>query len=127
MASYEYIGSGDITALVASDFDLSPYISGVNDNLEYLAYSVGIDPDSIYTPLHYIIKEYGKSLVLRELYKDKIGANNVNLGETDKYLMLYDIQNKEVEKLRKDITAEMFTGNADTPAELTRTILAFRG
>lgn len=127
MSQYEYIASGDILALVAQDFDMAPYISGVNDSLEYLAYSMGVTPSGISTPVHHLIKEYGKSLCLRDLYKDKIGTNNINLGETDKYIVLYDIQNKEVERLRRDLTAEMFTGGADTPSELTRTVLTFRG
>ena len=127
MSSYDYITSGDILSLVAQDFDMAPYISGVNNNIEYIAYSTGVTPSGISTPVHFLLKEYGVNLCLRELYRDKIGTNNLDIGQNDKYLLLYDIHNKEVEKLRRDLTAEIFYDSADTPSETTRTVLAIRG
>ena len=125
--SQQYITAADITATVAQDYNMSPYISGVNQDLEYLAYSLNVGSGEISEPVHYIIREYGKALCLRELYKDKIGANNNDMATSDKYMVLFELENKEVERLRRDITQEMFIGVADTPSELTRTTVLFRG
>lgn len=121
MSSRDYITVDDFTATVAADFDLSGYVSRCNNHLESVAYSLGVSPTGIADPIDFMLKEYGLCWTYRQVYQDKIGANNVDIGETDKYMVLYDIQNKEVEKLRKTLTPEIIAGTADTPNEYAAT------
>lgn len=126
MAIYNYITDEDITATVAADFNVSGYIDRANDHIETLAYSFGITPSGISTPVDFILKEYAMAWMYRAMYKDKIGANNIAMGETDKYFVLYNIQNDEVEKLRRFITEDTIAGRSTTPNSSAYTVTLFR-
>lgn len=129
MALNEYIVSADITATVAQDFDLSTYITKTNNHIEYLAQSlnVSISAVSATSPISSLLKEYGIAYCTRMMYLDKIGANNNEIQDNDKYLILYQIQNDEVERLRRYITPEILTNEADTAVENTPSTVIFRG
>ena len=121
MAAREYIGSGDFTATVVQDYDMATYIDRANDHLESVAYSLGVTPTGIADPIDFMFKEYAMAWAYRQAYQDKIGANNIDVGDTDKYLVLYEMQNTEVEKLRKTLTPEIVAGTADQPNEYAAT------
>jgi hypothetical protein len=60
--------------------------------------------------------------------KDKVGANNLDVQvQSDKYFVLYQINNDEVERLRKYITAELIENVAINPEEYSPTVTIFRG
>jgi hypothetical protein len=117
MASAIYLTEQDITALVASGFNTTEYVNRTNDHLEYIGYSLGVTPTGIITPIHFLLKEYARAWCMRELYKDKIGANNTDNIEQDKYLLLYNIQNDEVEKIQKYLTPEIMGNSVDEPSD----------
>ncbi len=107
MSLKDYITTDDMTALVASDFNLSGYVGNANDHLEYVAQSLGVNPSGMVYPINYILKEYGVAYAYRSMYLDKIGANNTEVLDGDKYVVLYELQNKEVTRLRSNITHEV--------------------
>jgi len=127
MSIYNYISSGNITATVASDFNISGYIDRANDHIESIAYSLGVTPSGITTPVNFLLKEYAIAWCYREIYQDKIGANNIEIGESDKYLLLYNIQNDEVERLRKYLNPSIFTDTNLSPNTTASTVTLFRG
>jgi len=107
-----YLTESDITALVASDLDVSGYITRGNEHIESVAYSLGVSPSGIADPIHFMLKEYGRNWVYTELYRDRLGAQNLDSPMADKYLMLVDMYEKQVEKLRQTLTPEIIAGNA---------------
>jgi len=113
MSTHRYIDASDIKANVAKGFELEEYIEEANDEVEDVAQQVGVyDPDDIeINPLHYKIKRYAVSFCIMRLCQDKIGTNNVDIAELDKYMIQYNLYKKEYEKLRTEITIEMVTGN----------------
>jgi hypothetical protein len=127
MAIYNYIGSGDLTATVSLDFNISGYIDRANNHIESLAYSIGVSPSGIATPVNFLLKEYGVAWCYRSIYQDKIGANNIGMGDADKYIVLYNIQNDEVERLRKYITSSVLEDDSTTPNSSASTVFLFRG
>jgi len=129
MASNEYLTSADITGTVWQDFDMSNYIDVTNNHIEYLAISQGISISSLsgVSPISSLLKEYGVSYCQRQMALDKIGANSNQVNADDKYIILYDINNREVERLRKYITPEILVNEADTPNETVPVNLIFRG
>lgn len=127
MSSYNYIASGDITAVVASDFNVSGYLERTNNHIESIAYSLGIEPSGIAKPATFLLKEYGTAWCYRSIYQDKIGANNLSVGEGDKYLLLYNIQNDEVERLRKYLNYDNLSKLTSSPNQSASTFTLFRG
>jgi len=127
MSAYNYIVSSDINATVASDFELSGYLERANNHIDTLAYSVGVPYSGIAYPVDFLLKEYGVAWFYRAIYQDKIGANNNSVGEGDKYLLLYNIQNDEVERLRKYMTYDVLVGEATTPNSTASSVTLFRG
>lgn len=66
-------------------------------------------------------------LLLRQAL-DKVGANNIDATEADKYFTLYKIHEGRRNLLMKSITPEVLTGDADTPNELVSCdVLLYRG
>jgi hypothetical protein len=122
-----YISSGDFNNLVAGDFNMSGYIDDANTAIERLAYSKGVSPSDIYTPVDILVREYGKEYAYCALFLDKMGANNPDDPTSDKYLVLYNIHNEKLQQIRKDITSEMISGDADSPNECSSTSTLFRG
>lgn len=120
-----YITSSDITATVASDFNVSGYVDNTNTHIEYIAATFGYEPSEIADPIPLVLKEYAVAYCYRNMYLDKIGANNLDTTQ-DKYFTLYEIYNKEVERLRPYITEEIFDDSADTPNENIRQTVLFR-
>lgn len=119
MAINDYLTTTDITGLVAQDFNMSGYISRGNDHIESVAYSLGVTPSGIADPIHFMLKEYGRNWVYAELYRDKLGAQNLDSPSSDKYLMLVDMYEKQVQKLRQSLTPEIVAGVADEASEYT--------
>lgn len=120
-----YITSADLTANVIQGMNSSVYISAANNDVEYMALSFGLQPSEISTPIHYLIREYAIASAYRSMYKDKIGTNNLDLS-IDKYYSLYQIQDKEIERIRPFLTASLFTGDASSGNELSRTTVLYR-
>lgn len=110
-----YLQSEDITANVATGFDLEPYLieadGEINDQAEKLGVRTTSDIET--NPLHYKIKRYGVAYVLLRVTQDKIGTNNPEISDQDKYLSLYEVYRRELESLRPQLSYEMFTGQID--------------
>ena len=122
MSTSNYITSTDITTTVAQDFNLSGYIDRVNNDLEYLASTLGLTPTDINTPIHYMLKEYGIAQCNKFIYRDKIGSNN---DAEDKYLVLYDLYKRESDTLRRELTTEIvnYSGNLSANETVGSTII----
>ena len=106
-----YLTADDVTAAIAVGFDLEPYINEADSEIDDVAQRLGVDVDDIETePLHYKIKRYGIAFILKRLCQDKSGTNNVDVADNEKYYNLYDMYRKEVESLRPQLSAEMYTG-----------------
>lgn len=129
MSSYNYITSGDFNSLVASDFNMSGYINQANDAIESLALSNSVSNfDQIkQTPLDPLIKQYGVRFAYCQLYLDKLGANNTDNPDQDKYLVLYNINNDILEKTRRDINQEHFLGYVSNANTTSTTCTLYRG
>ena len=108
-----YIYSDDIKASIAIGFDLEPYLDESDGEIEDLAQRLGImDTDDIKSdPLHYKVKRFAVVYVLTRLCQDKIGVNNPEVVEADKYVIMYGIYRKELEVLRSEVNYQMMTGN----------------
>lgn len=110
----KYISLDDIKANIANGFELQEYLDETDEIVEDLAEELGVrDPDNISTPLTWTIKRYAINTILMRLCQDKMGTNNVEIGDTEKYLALFGIYNKEADKYKKRISVEMITGNVN--------------
>lgn len=114
-----YLTADDVTANIAVGFDLESYINEADGEINDVAERLGLrETDDIETnPLHYKIKRYGVAYILMRLCQDKAGSNNVDITENEKYLNLYAMYAREVERLRPQLSVEMFTGNVNSIAE----------
>jgi hypothetical protein len=123
-----YITSSDIHSTVFQDFNMTNYINHTNDQVDYLASSLGVTSADIYTPILHILKEYAVAYCQREMAKDKIGTNNLDVQvANDKYFVLYQINSDEVERLRKYINAEIIKNTAIDPSEFSPSVTIYRG
>lgn len=128
MALRNYITASDLTSLVSSDFNVSGYIDRTNDHIEYLASTFGVNPSGIVYPVRVQTKEYAISYAYRSLYLDKLGTNTTEILDSDKYMVLYNMYNRELERLRKSITYEVIGLSGYLTANSTaRTELVIRG
>jgi len=122
----EYITTSDLTATVAQGLaNISGYVEQANSHIDYIATSFGLTASGISTPIHFLIKEYAISYAYRSMYRDKTGANNLEATE-DKYFALYQMHDKEVERLRPFLTRELFDGTASSGNEVSRTTVLYR-
>lgn len=128
MSINNYLSTSDVTSTVLKDFTLSGYIERTNKHIDSMAYSYGVDPSGMVSPYHYMIIEYGIAYCNNLIAEDKIGANNNDIGATDKYLILKEVYGTKTEKLRNSLTPFMFDNDADSTSELSAgTILAVMG
>ena len=112
--SSNYISPNDIYANISVGFDLEPYLEEADGEIDDLAQRLGVSSTDIDTnPLHYKVKRYGVVYILQRLCQDKIGTNNPELPEIEKYMVLYGIYHKEYENLKSEISVEMLTGDVD--------------
>lgn len=110
-----YITLNDFTNI---NFNKSPievrqkYIDYANEEIEDLAQRVGVvDMTDIIIPIQYQIKRYGINYALSLYSQDLIGANEIDIGETDLYKDLFERSQYLINQTLPDITIEMFTGN----------------
>lgn len=127
MTLRQYLTTDDLTATVLQDFNCSGYVDQANRHIGYLAASMGVDADDVPVNVTGLLLEYGAAYASRLAVQDKIGANNIDVGETDKYIVLYEVYTKEVERLRKYITPEILKDEADEPRETVPSTLIYRG
>jgi hypothetical protein len=124
----EWITSSDVTTLVAQDFNLSGCIAYANNDVEIVGYSLGVDPTGIAYPLHQIVKGYAVESALCNLFLDKVGTNNIDTSQDDKYFTLYKIHEDKRQTILKSLTPEIMANVADTPNEFASfTVLSYRG
>jgi len=109
-----YIQVDDIKSNIVQGFELQPYLYETDEEVRDAAERLGvIDPDDIHIPLHYKIKRYAVVYTLMRLCQDKMGTNNVEMPEMEKYAVQYGMYNKELEQLRGQLSIEMFTGKVN--------------
>jgi hypothetical protein len=113
----DYITISDITDTIATGFTTemtNVYIPRSTEAVNDLAETQGIESEDIETnPVHFKIKRYAVAYALRELCLDKIGFNNVEIAEIEKYRIKYMEYNNRVNQLATQITPPMFTGEVD--------------
>lgn len=98
------------------------YLDRADDALVDLASRMGIEEDDIETTtLPYHVKEYLKAYVGWEVCFNNLGLNKQKIGQDGLELDPYDIKlpfyEKRLDKFKSGMTAEILTGDADTPEE----------
>jgi len=115
MAVSVYFTADDIKDNVLGEFvtaDDNEYL--LEGDLEVIdqAERLGIrNTDQIEAPLHYKFKRYGIAFICRRIAQDKMGTNNVELAEIEKYSVKYEVYSREEDRLRQQLSYEMITGN----------------
>jgi hypothetical protein len=124
-----YISSDDITDNIVAGFDLSAYLTEAFKEIEDLSEEKGVrDSDDIASPLHYKMKRYAICFVIMRLCQDKMGTNNLDIPELEKYVIKYNMYRKELAQLKDLITFEMITGNINALRDrAVQTGIIFRG
>jgi len=125
-----YLEYDDIKANIANGFELEPYLDEADSEVIDLAETLGVrNTDDIENnPLHYKIKRYAVVFVLMRVCQDKIGTNNVELPDLEKYTVLYNMYFKELARLKGEISVEMVTGQVnETRDRAINTGTIFRG
>lgn len=108
-----YITTTDITDSVARDFvsntdsRLDIWMENTDLNLQALALSLGVQKDSIYTPLNYYVKEFCIAYWCFQAFQDGYGENDVEQDSNDIYKIKLEYYANKVEKLRAQISREM--------------------
>ena len=110
-----YLTYDDIKANIAKGFQLEPYLEEADNEIIDLAESLGVrdSSDIENNPLHYKIKRFGIVFCLMRLCQDKIGTNNVQVADLEKYVVNYNMYRKELQELRGQISIEMVTGHVN--------------
>jgi hypothetical protein len=109
-----YITVDDIKSNIVAGFELQSYLDESDEEVQDLAERLGVrDPSDIKVPLHYKIRRYAVVYTIMRLCQDKIGTNNIELPEYEKYLVQYQMYKKELEELRGQISIEMLIGQVN--------------
>lgn len=58
--------------------------------------------------LHYGIMRWAEKWLCKTICCDYMGQNNVEMANTDKYLIKYEVYRREEAQYRKEVTKEMF-------------------
>jgi hypothetical protein len=58
--------------------------------------------------LHYGIMRWAERWLCKQVCLDWMGQNNIELANTDKYLIKYEVYRREEAQMRKEVTKEMF-------------------
>jgi hypothetical protein len=107
-----YISTSDIKDNITDGVNLQDYILRADEEINDLAQSLGIyDTDDIETnPLHYKIRCYGEAFIIKNVCKNLMGKNDVQISDMETYAVKYNIYMKELAALKSEISQEMFTG-----------------
>ena len=133
-----YIANSDITDVLVSQFSASftTYNTLTDLQMVDIAEQVGVtDSDDIDTDdsgyvSSFFIKQYLVAWFCMRLLFDKMGINNTDFAETEKYRVKYEYYKSIVKDKEKKITYEMVTGNVDEIGDRssgTTSGLIFRG
>jgi hypothetical protein len=109
------VNDKQIQALV-NDTYLADTDSFIND----LALRLGLAETDIEVPLTYTAKKLALAFLCKTIAQDNIGINVQANGygvEVDLYKVKYNIWSKEFDRLVTEVTAEVLSGDADTPPE----------
>lgn len=120
-----YIANSDILDTLVNQFSSSftTYHTLTDFQMVDLAEQLGItDSDDIDTDddgyvSSFFIKRYLVAWFCMTLLFDKMGLNNVEFSETEKYRVKYEYYKDIVQDKDKKITYEMVTGNVDEIAD----------
>lgn len=125
----DFIEPGDIKDSMARGFELEEYIDETNQEVIDLCERKGVrDTSSIETdPLHYKLKRYAIVFMLMRLYQDKIGVNNNELADMDKYVVKYNLYKKELMSLEEQVSYPMITGSVSEKRDRVKTVTLWRG
>ena len=110
-----YIDDVDINVNIIKQFPLTDYITRADKAVVDLAEELGVrnTADIETSPVHWKLKEYAKAYLIVDVCRDKIGTNNVETRDVEKYIVTYDIWHKRLKELKSEITYPMITGEVD--------------
>jgi hypothetical protein len=116
-----YIADSDITDKLALQFEssFSTYHSLVDNQINDIAEQLGItNSDDIDTDddgyiSSWYVKQYAVMWFCQRLFLDKMGMNNIDLAQEEKYRVKHEYYFKQAENKEKYITLEMLTNNVD--------------
>lgn len=116
-----YIANSDITDVLANQFSssFSVYHALVDNQLLDLAERLDVDTTDIDTDddgyiSSWAIKQYLVAWFCMRLFLDKMGLNNIDLAESEKYAVKYELYRKMATTMEVKITREMLMGNVET-------------
>ena len=116
-----YITSASITNVHMLQFPsgtISAYITEANAYYEDFCNQMGVDVDSISTPVPIVADRMLSNYCVMRLAEDSIGTNAVSLAEGQDMYVEMRIQYKELVKQYQDqITPEMITGNVSNRSQ----------
>ena len=110
-----YIDDPDVNVNIIKQFELTDYIIRADKAVVDIAEELGVrDTTDIETdPVHWKVKEYAKAFLITDVCLDKMGTNNVETPDVEKYIVLYDVWHKRLKELKTEITYPMVTGDVD--------------
>jgi hypothetical protein len=100
------------------------YLKDTDNYIQDVALRLGLTTADIKVPLTFTAKKLALAFLCKSIAQDKIGVNVQANGygvEVDLYKVKWTIWNKEFERLEPMVTAEVLTGDADTPPEFANT------
>jgi len=110
------IHDGSVKALLLRLISVTPsYIKDrLDPEIQDLAQKVGLYSTEQITlvpatsKLHYGIMRWAERWLCKQICLDWMGQNNVEMANTDKYLIKFEVYRREEAQQRKEVTKEMF-------------------
>ena len=129
-----YITDSDIKrdALAAQFKTYTIYHDMVDDHIEEIAEGqqvavadISVDDDGYLSSK--FLRRYAAAWVCKELFKNKMGINNVSLADEEKYRVKYEIYRDQVKEMKPRITTEMLTDNIASRMDTSSSHNLYRG
>lgn len=111
----KYITTADLTDSLARDFvaaqdaRVDKWMENTDLEVECIGLSLGVQPDNIYEPVNYKIKEYAVCYFYFLLFQDCYAENDVDLTDNESYLNKLKWYKERCNELRPALTKELFT------------------
>lgn len=116
-----YLSSSGITNVHMNQFPsgtIQAYVDEANSYYEDFCFSMGVDVDSIYTPVGIIPQRMLSNYCVMRLAEDSIGTNSVSLAEgQDMYVEMRNQYKELVKQYQDQITPEMITGEVNNRSQ----------
>lgn len=116
-----YISASDITDKITTGFSTSIglLITRSDSEMNNLVREYGLESTDIETsPLDYVIKQWLISWVMVTFLIEQFGVNNVDIPDTEKYLVKYKMYLDRMGQYRDQITPAMIMGDVENATDM---------